>query len=82
MFEKMCGLSSFELFTIADQVGAVDQIYDEDQCLDLEYNHVILHEEYFIEEVFVHEQKVENNVWLDAMVKRANWVFSGPGMRR
>ena len=82
IFEKMCGLSSFELFTIADQVGAVDSIYNESQCKVLQETVEELREDHLLEDIFGVNSRMENADWLDVVAKKANWVFSTTALRK
>ena len=78
----MCGLSSFELFTIADQVGAVDSIYNESQCKVLQETVEELREDHLLEDIFGVNSRMENADWLDVVSKKANWVLSTTALRK
>ena len=76
IFEKMCGLASWELFTIADQTGSVDSIYDDSQCNLLQEKVEDLREDHLLEDIFGVNSRMENADWLESVAKKANWVFS------
>ena len=72
----MCGLASWELFTIADQTGSVDSIYDDSQCKILQEKVEDLREDHLLEDIFGVNSRMENADWLESVAKKANWVFS------
>ena len=78
----MCGLASWELFAIANQTGSVDTIYEDSQCELLREKVEDLREEHLLEDIFGVNSRMENADWLEAVSKKANWVFNTTQLRK
>ena len=72
IFEKLCGLACYELFTIVDDV---EQFYSEEEMEKIKEAVEDVREDQYLEQVFGDEAKLDKNVWLDKMNTTASWVF-------
>ena len=78
IFEKLCGLACYELFTIADEL---EQIYTEEEIGKLKEAVEVVREDQYLEDVFGDKAALDKNVWLDKMNTIATWVFDSSKIR-
>jgi len=75
IFEKLCLLSSVHLFEFARDFSGVECPYDEDVIEKLRQAHEDVREEKFLDEVFGHNSKLDNEPWLKGVSNKSSWIF-------
>ena len=63
-FDKLCGLACFELFTEAAAIGAVEQIYNDDDLESITFQVETVREDQYLEDVYGVSSRIENKVWM------------------
>jgi len=81
-FEKMCLLATVHLFEFARDFTNIDCTF-EDNFDKLREAHEDLREDRFLDEVYGESQsKLDNEPWLEAVTKKAKWVFNSKDLRK
>ena len=79
VFEKLCGLASFELFAFPNAAG---QIYDDAECEQLREQVELVREDQYLEDVYGASSRLKSEEWLAKMGKEARWVFDSKELRK
>jgi hypothetical protein len=79
---KIIGLSCWELFTAASQVGGVDEIYTDEEKQKIEDEVETFRDDIFLEDVFGVLSRKENEEWLESICKNANYIFNSKELRK
>lgn len=79
VFDKLCGLASFELFTCQK---VVDEIYTADECNQMKEDVEALREDKYLEDVFGANSRMESEDWVQAHVKAAKWIYDSAELRK
>ena len=82
VFDKICAMCCWEMFTSGAQIGGIESIYSDDDSNGLKEQVEALREDVFLEEVFGVQSRLDNAEWLDAVSKKANWVFNPVQLRK
>ena len=72
IFEKICGLACYELFTFAEEL---EQLYTEEEIEKIKEAVETVREDQYLESVFGNKAAIDKNEWLDKMNTIATWVF-------
>ena len=80
VFEKICGLASFELFQFPNSFA--DGLYSAEECDNIKDIVPTLLEDQFLEAVFGPASRLETEEWVKKMVKDAKWVFDSDELRK
>ena len=80
VFRKLCGLASFELFSLHnEQVGAIYTEYEIEQIKEAVE---VVREDQYLEDVFGARTSLDKEDWLEKMVNEAKWAFSSTQLRQ
>lgn len=80
VFQKICMLATVHLFDWAQSITGTDNPFEDDRD-KLERAHEDLRENKFLDDVFGDDSKLDTNPWMEAMVKKANWLFNAKDVR-
>ena len=80
VFEKMCSIASWELFSTVAQIKDIDQIYSEDDKIKLQEQVETLREDIFLEQIFGNESRLETDEFIKA-ISCHKWCFKAAQFR-
>jgi len=81
-FDKLCGLACGELMEQSAAIGAVRQIYEEEDIENMKYQIEVIREDQYLEDIYGVQSRIENQVWMQKMCKEAKWVFDTADIRK
>ena len=81
-FDKLCGLACGELMEQSAAIGAVRQIYEEEDIENMKYQIEVIREDQYLEDIYGVQARIENQVWMQKMCKEAKWVFDTMELRK
>lgn len=81
IFEKLCQLATIKIFEFTRDFAGVAINYSQDDLSKLAAAHEDIREQVFLEEVYGHEAKLDNEEWLKKVVKTAKWVLNSKTLR-
>ena len=79
VFEKLCGLVSFELFKCQEEVA---DFYTEEECERLKDQIENVQEDQYLEDIFGMAAYLDTEDWMKAMCKKGSWIFNSVEMRK
>ena len=82
LFKKFCDFVTIDLFTLMEETVNVESGYSEDELEKLREAHEDVREEAFLEDVFGHQSRISNQDFLNAVVKKATYMFSAQQLRK
>ena len=75
-------MACWDVFTAGAQIGGIETIYSDDDINALKDQIEALREDVFLEDVFGVQSRLENEEWLDAVSKKAVWIFNAGTVRK
>ena len=83
VFKKLVEFASTASFDLANLIGEVPWIYNDDEVAELTDKHTILREEHYLDVMFGMYSRLQNDDWMAASCKKENtWIFSAPELRK
>lgn len=82
VFEKMCGLATWEIFAFTAQNDFAKEYYNDGVHEQLKDQVETLREDHFIEDVYGIQSKLKSEEWLEAMEDKCAWVLNPIELRK
>ena len=82
VFEKICAMACWDVFTAGAQIGGIDTIYSDSDIESLKNEIEAFREDVFLEDVFGVQSRLANEEWLEAVSKKAVWIFNAATIRK
>ena len=81
IFDKVCGLVTYELFTLATSVEALPQFYMDDELESMRDQVQNIREQEFLENLFGYRSRLDNKEWQERLVSKVDWVLKPEKLR-
>jgi len=82
IFEKLCLLSTVHLIEFARDFTGVDCPYSQQDLNRLKEAHEAVREDKFLDEVYGHQSKLDNDPWLKGVSTKSSWIFDSKQLRQ